>query len=71
MLKTYPNKMSEERYDMAEEPLNAALFTTGNGYLGIRGSFEEFGSLRIQGAYIRGLIKCCVTGNIQTEKMNL
>lgn len=56
MLKTYANRMLEERYDMAEEPLNAALFTTGNGYLGVRGSFEEFGSLRIQGAYIRGLI---------------
>ncbi len=56
MLKTYTNKMTEHSYDMAEEPLNSALFTTGNGYMGIRGSFEEFGSLRIQGAYIRGVI---------------
>ena len=56
MLKTYADKMCEEYYDMAQEPLNSALFTTGNGYMGIRGSFEEFGSLRIQGAFIRGLI---------------
>ena len=56
MIKTYSNKMSEQEYIMSEEPLNAALFTTGNGYMGIRGSFEEFGSIRIQGAYIRGLI---------------
>lgn len=56
MLKTYSDRMVENVYDMAEEPLNSALFTTGNGYMGIRGSFEEFGSLRIQGTYIRGLI---------------
>lgn len=56
MLKTYKYKMAETEYDMSAEPLNSALFTTGNGYMGIRGSFEEFGSLRIQGAYIRGLI---------------
>lgn len=56
MLRTYCDKMCEETYEMEAEPLHAALFTTGNGYLGVRGSFEEFGSLRIQGAYIRGLI---------------
>lgn len=46
----------EASYEMKEEARNAALFTTGNGYFGIRGSFEEFGSLNVQGAYIRGLI---------------
>ncbi len=56
MLKIYSDKLYEENYVMADEPLNAALFTTGNGYIGVRGSFEEFGSLRIQGAYIRGVI---------------
>ena len=56
MLKTFADRMSETKYEMSAEPLNSALFTTGNGYMGIRGSFEEFGSLRIQGAYIRGLI---------------
>lgn len=50
------NRFLESEYDIEQEALNAALFTTGNGYIGVRGSFEEFGSLRIQGAYIRGLI---------------
>lgn len=49
------NLMTEKEYDLVTEPQNATLFTTGNGYMGIRGSFEEFGSSRIQGAYIRGL----------------
>lgn len=48
--------LCEDEYIMHEEPKNSTLFTTGNGYMGIRGSFEEFGSLRIQGAFIRGLI---------------
>ncbi len=56
MLKVSNNRLTENFYNMSEEPLNAALFTTGNGYIGVRGSYEEFGSLRIQGAYIRGLI---------------
>ena len=46
----------EWKYEMSDEPLLAALLTTGNGYMGVRGSFEEFGSLRIQGAYVRGYI---------------
>jgi len=46
----------EDSYDMNKEALSASLFTTGNGYMGVRGSFEEFGSLRIQGAFVRGFI---------------
>lgn len=46
----------ENEYNMETEPNTATLFTTGNGYIGVRGSFEEFGSLRIQGCYVRGLI---------------
>lgn len=56
MLKIFNDRVCENEYIMDNEPLNSALFTTGNGYIGIRGSFEEFGSLRIQGAYVRGLI---------------
>ncbi len=48
--------ISENQYSMENEPNMATLFTTSNGYIGVRGSFEEFGSLRIQGCYIRGLI---------------
>ncbi len=46
----------ESAYDIADEPVLATLFTTGNGYMGVRGSFEEFGSQRIQGAFVRGFI---------------
>ena len=49
-------KFVEESYNIEEEVATASLFTTGNGYIGVRGSFEEYGSLRIQGAYIRGII---------------
>ena len=48
--------LSESVYDIADEPLLATLFTTGNGYMGVRGSFEEFASQRIQGAFVRGYI---------------
>lgn len=50
------NVLAEHSYDMTEDAKNAALFTTGNGYFGVRGSFEEFGALNVQGTYIRGLI---------------
>lgn len=56
MLKATSNKFIEQEYRIEEEALNASLFTTGNGYIGVRGSFEEYGSIRIQGAYIRGVI---------------
>ena len=46
----------EWQYDVDKEQLLATLFTTGNGYMGVRGSFEEFGSLRVQGAFVRGYI---------------
>ena len=46
----------ESCYEIADEPVLATLFTTGNGYMGIRGSFEEYASQRIQGAFVRGYI---------------
>ena len=51
---TAKNILCEESFSFDNEPRNAALFTVGNGYMGVRGSFEEFGSLRIQGCYVRG-----------------
>jgi trehalose/maltose hydrolase-like predicted phosphorylase len=56
MIKATSKRFIEEEYRIEDEPLNSSLFTTGNGYIGVRGSFEEYGSLRIQGAYIRGVI---------------
>lgn len=53
-----PNKygfLHENAYVIKDETQNATLFTTGNGYYGIRGSFEEFGSQFVQGGFIRGL----------------
>ncbi|ABX41399.1 3-O-alpha-D-glucosyl-L-rhamnose phosphorylase [Lachnoclostridium phytofermentans] len=46
----------EKEYNLVTEPQNASLFTTGNGYMGVRGSLEEFGSTRIQGSFIRGFV---------------
>lgn len=48
--------LCENEYSIKEEAKKATLFTTGNGYYGVRGSFEEFGSQFVQGAFIRGLI---------------
>ena len=56
MLRADTTRFVEDQFIMTEEAQNAALFTTGNGYIGVRGSFEEYGSLRIQGAYIRGIM---------------
>ena len=55
MLKVEKNAINETCYEMSNEGKHAALMTTSNGYLGVRGSFEEFGSIRIQGCYVRGV----------------
>lgn len=56
MLKIKNGKLTETEYDVGNEGKNASVFTTGNGYMGVRGSFEEFGSLRVQGIYSRGFV---------------
>lgn len=43
-------------YNLTDDRRYATLFTTGNGYLGIRGSFEEDCDLGVQGEYVRGYI---------------
>lgn len=48
--------LTETQYCLAEEGKNASILTTGNGYMGVRGSLEEFGSTKVQGAFIRGYI---------------
>ena len=48
--------LTEENYRLADEGKHASILTTGNGYMGVRGSLEEFGSTKIQGAFIRGYI---------------
>lgn len=49
-------QLTEDEYILSEMPRNASLFTTGNGYMGVRGSLEEFGETKIQGLFVRGLI---------------
>ncbi len=55
MLTFEKSKFIEYDYILTEMPKAASLFTTGNGYMGVRGSHEEFGETRIQGAFVRGL----------------
>lgn len=55
MLKIQNNNLIEDSYDICDEAKNATIFGIGNGYFGIRGSFEEFGDVFVQGTYVRGL----------------
>lgn len=50
------NCLVEHEYSLLNEANVATLLTTGNGYMGIRASLEEFGSLGIQGFWIRGVM---------------
>lgn len=53
----------EWEYDVDKEPLLAALFTTGNGYMGVRGSFEDSALCAFRelssAAYIDEIIEVC------------
>lgn len=49
-------RLTENSYSMAKERLQATLFATGNGYMGVRGSFEEYSTLAVQGLYVRGIL---------------
>lgn len=48
--------LTETNYVMSKECYYGTIFAQSNGYLGVRGSLEENGSLSVQGAYIRGVI---------------
>lgn len=49
-------KITEYKYAMAREAYYGTIFAQSNGYMGVRGSFEENGSLGVQGAFVRGVI---------------
>lgn len=55
MLKLLKNNIKEIGYNIQDEAKLSTIFGIGNGYFGIRGSFEEFGDVFIQGCYIRGV----------------
>lgn len=48
--------LTENSFDMVFEKKYGSLFTTSNGYMGIRGSLEENATIGVQGAFIRGMI---------------
>lgn len=48
--------LGEEAYSLLTEASVATLLTTGNGYMGVKASLEEFSSLGIQGFWIRGVM---------------
>lgn len=48
--------LMEREYSLLHEANVATLLTTGNGYMGIRASLEEYGSLGIQGMLVRGVM---------------
>ncbi len=52
-------KLKENRFLFPSEREAATYFTLSNGYVGIRGSFEESNGVEVQGAYIRGVIGFC------------
>lgn len=49
-------RLFEKEYSLPYEANVATLLTTGNGYMGVRASLEEYSSLGIQGLYIRGVM---------------
>ncbi|MCD8019009.1 MAG: hypothetical protein LUF92_05310 [Clostridiales bacterium] len=48
--------LMEQEYSLLHEANVATLLTTGNGYMGVRASLEEYGSLGIQGMLVRGVM---------------
>ena len=49
-------EITETGYDMSKESYYGTIFAQSNGYIGVRASFEENGSMGVQGAYVRGVI---------------
>ena len=50
------DSLIQTSYNLTDDRRYATLFTTGNGYMGVRGSFEEDCDLGTQGMYVRGYI---------------
>ncbi|MCD7887184.1 MAG: hypothetical protein LUG44_06145 [Clostridiales bacterium] len=48
--------LMEQEYSLLNEANVATLLTTGNGYMGVRASLEEFSSLGIQCLLVRGVM---------------
>ncbi len=48
--------LMESEYSLLHEAQVATLLTTGNGYMGVRASLEEYNSLGVQGLLVRGVM---------------
>lgn len=55
MIRLTGGRFVEDGYIISDEAKHATYFGIGNGYFGIRGSFEEFGEVLLQGTYVRGV----------------
>ncbi len=55
MIRLTQGRFIEDSYIISNEAKHATYFGIGNGYFGIRGSFEEFGEVLLQGTYVRGV----------------
>lgn len=59
--------LSEQRYLMEAETDMASLMAQSNGYMGVRGSLEEYGTVGVQGGFYPGdhrrLPLCSHTGH--------
>ena len=51
--------LSEKGYLMAADGDMATLMCLSNGYMGVRGSLEEYGILGVRGTYVRGVSETC------------
>lgn len=49
--------IEESAYHPANESIGGTQFCTGNGFLGLRGSYEELGTKEVQGLYAAGVYR--------------
>lgn len=49
--------IEESNYHPANESIGGTQFCTGNGFLGLRGSYEELGTKEVQGLYAAGVYR--------------
>ena len=55
MYRYLKDKFLQDEYIISDEMKDSAIFGIGNGYFGVRGSFDEFGDVFVQGTYVRGV----------------
>lgn len=60
MYRYLKDRFLQDEYVISDEMKDSAIFGIGNGYFGIRGSFEEFGDVFVQGTYVRGVFDSIV-----------